>query len=51
MLDEPTSEDLNVEAKRFVDTITDEVEERRNEREKQTIARNEKPSCERHSKP
>ena len=39
---EPTSEDLTVEAERFAEAIAEEVEERRNEREKETIARNEK---------
>jgi hypothetical protein len=42
MSDETTSEDLNVEAERFASAVADEVEERRNKREKQTIARNEK---------
>ena len=42
MSDETVSEDLKVEAERFASAVADEVEERRNEREKQTIARNEK---------
>ena len=42
MSDETISEDLKGEAERFASAVADEVEERRNEREKQTIARNEK---------
>jgi hypothetical protein len=42
MSDESTSEDLNVEAERFASAVADEVEQRRNEPEKLSIARNEK---------
>jgi hypothetical protein len=38
----PTSKSRKVEAERFVVAIADEVEERRNKREKETTARNEK---------